>query len=97
MSQFSVFGNRGPEKLSDLPMILILDDTEAELELTFPNHIFATPSCVCSDYKTLKSKIVLWGIHGKEDHSAKNTLNYDQSDDGGRALSSSPLRPSTTS
>lgn len=92
-----MFGNRDLEILSDLPPILTPDEAQLELELIFSKHIFATPLCVCSDDKILKSKIILWWIHGKESHSAKNILNYDQSNDGGRTLSSLPLRPLTTS
>lgn len=72
------------EILSDLSKVLIPDEAELELELTFSNHIFATPSCVCSNCKILTFKIILWGIHEEEDLLAKSVLNYGQSNAGGR-------------
>lgn len=71
------------EVLSDLSEVLIPD--EAELELTFSNHIFATPSCVCSNCKILTFKVILWRIHEEEELLAKSVLNYGQSSAGGRA------------
>lgn len=37
-------------------MILKPDEAELELELTFLNHIFGTPSCVCFESRIVKSK-----------------------------------------
>lgn len=88
-SEFSMFGNRDPEILSDLSTLLIPDEAELELEFIFSNHTFAILPCVHSACKILKFKSILWGIHGKEDLSAKSVLNYDQSNDGGRTLSPS--------
>jgi len=57
--------------LNSLTMILRQDEAELELELRCSNHICVSLSCGCSDHKILKFKIILWGIHGKEDHSAR--------------------------
>lgn len=88
-SEFPMFGNRDPEILSALPTLLLPGEADLELEFTFSNHTFAIPPCVHSAYKILKSKIILWGIHAKEDLSVKRISSYDQTNDGGRALSSS--------